>query len=123
MFGYDEKEGVFPLRISEKEYNNYANILLIEKNNKKHYCLIKSMSRLFASQCSKRKSKIYICNYCLQRFGKEEILKDHLEYCSKHKCGKTVFPKKGEILKFKNFERMHGVPFIIYADFECYLEP
>ena len=97
--------------------------MLIERNGKKHYCLIKSMSRLFSSQCSKDSHKIYICNYCLNKFGKEEILKNHLESCRKFRCGKTVFPNKGEILKFKNFERMHGIPFIIYADFECYLKP
>ena len=122
VLGADEKEEIFPLRISNKE-NDHINILLIERNGKKHYCLIKSMSRLFSSQCSKKEHKIYVCNYCLQKFGKEEILKDHLEYCSRFKCGKTVFPVKGETLKFKNFERMHDIPFMVYADFECYLLP
>ena len=55
LFGYEEKE-IFPQRISEKE-NDRVNILLIERNGKKHYCLIKSMSRLFSSQCSKRNIK------------------------------------------------------------------
>ena len=41
----------------------------------------------------------------------------------KHKCGKTVFPDKGEVLEFRNYEKLHDTPFIIYADFECYLEP
>ena len=59
----------------------------------------------------------------MQKFRKEEILKDHLGYCSRFKCGKSVFHKKGEILKFKNYERMHDIPFVIYADFECYLKP
>ena len=35
---------------------------------------------------------------------------------------KTIFPKKGETLKFKNYERMNDVPFIFYTDFECYLK-
>ena len=122
VFDYDEKEEIFPLRISNKE-NDRINILLLERNGKRHYCLIKDMSRLFSSQCSKKKYKIYVCNYCLQKFGKEEILKEHLEYCSKFECGKTVYPKKGETLKFKNYERMHDIPFIVYADFECYLIP
>ena len=45
-----------------------------------------------------------------------------MEHCSKYKCGKTVYPQKGEKLKFKNYEKMHNVPFVIYADFECNLK-
>ena len=123
LFGFDEKEKTYPLRISVKKGENRVNILLIENDGKKHYCLIKSMSRLLTSQNSKRKNKIYLCIYCLQIFGKEKILEEHLEYCSKFKCGKTVYPTKGTKLKFKDYEKMHDVPFIIYADFECYLEP
>ena len=122
VFGYSEKE-IFPLRISENFSGKHINILLIENGGNKHYCFIKNMSRLFSSQVNKHDGKIYICNYCLQHFNKEEILKDHLEYCRKFKCGKTVFLKKGEILKFKNYQKMHDVPFIIFADFECYLKP
>ena len=45
-----------------------------------------------------------------------------MEYCSKYYCGKTVYPNKGEKLKFKNYEKMHDIPFVIYADFECNLK-
>ena len=45
-----------------------------------------------------------------------------MEYCEKLDCVKTVFPEKGEILKFKNYERMHDVPFIIYLDTESNLK-
>ena len=97
--------------------NDYDN-----ENCNKHYCLIKDMSRLFSRQISNRKEKKYICNYCLQHFGNEKIFKNHLEYCEKYKCGKTIYPNNGETLKFKNYEKMHDVPFVIYADFECNLK-
>ena len=32
-------------------------------------------------------------------------------------------PKKGEILYFKNFHKKYPVPFVIYADFECFTKP
>ena len=32
-------------------------------------------------------------------------------------------PKKGTMLEFKNYHRSEKVPFIIYADFECYIKP
>ena len=47
---------------------------------------------------------------------------NHKEYCIKHDCVKTEFPTKGkdDILEFINHGRMHKVPFVIYADFECF---
>ena len=32
-------------------------------------------------------------------------------------------PKKGTMLKFKNYNRLEKVPFIVYADFESYIKP
>ena len=81
------------------------------------------MSRLFSNQVNKHNGKMYICDYCLQYFKHEKTLEGHLEYCKKFKSGKTVYPKKGETLEFKNYERMHNVPFVIYADFESMLKP
>ena len=102
-----------------KNGENYENERIF---GKKYYTLIKSMSRLFSNQVNKNKEKLHICNYCLQHFRNERSLNDHLEYSSKYKCGKTEYPNKGEKLKFKNYEKIHDVPFVIYADWECYLE-
>ena len=32
-------------------------------------------------------------------------------------------PKEGTMLKFKNYDRKERVPFIVYADFECFIKP
>ena len=32
-------------------------------------------------------------------------------------------PKKGTMLEFKNYHRSEKVPFIVYADFECFIKP
>ena len=42
------------------------------------------------------------------------------------KCVKTIFPdgeKIKDFIKFENYQKMHKVPFVIYADFECFLKP
>ena len=122
LFGCEKKE-IFPLRISNEKEGKRVNILLIEYEGNRHFCLIKNMSRLFSAQVSKHDGKIYPCEYCLQSFTNEKTLENHLEYCKNFKCGKTFYPKKGETLKFKNYEKMHDVPFIIYADFESILKP
>ena len=32
-------------------------------------------------------------------------------------------PEEGTMLKFKNYHRSEKVPFVVYADFECFIKP
>ena len=97
--------------------------MLIEKDGVKHYCLVKDISRLLSSQLSKHHGKKYFCDNCLNSFGSQKVLDKHLEYCSKHEAVKTIMPKEGTMLKFKNYLNSEKVPFIVYADFECFIKP
>ena len=126
VLGYEEKK-VYPLRNSNNigRENNII-IMLIEKDGVKHYCLIKnkkSLSRLLSSQTSKHKGKKYFCLRCLNHFGSQKVLDKRLEYCGKHEAVKIKMPDEGKMLKFKNYHRSEKVPFIVYADFECFIKP
>ena len=60
----------------------------------------------------------------LQAFSAEEILKRHIKDCLKiNGKQKIKMPKKGQYIKFKNFERKIKSPFMIYSDFESILVP
>ena len=64
------------------------------------------------------------CGYCLNDFITQEILNRHVKDCFKVNGKKTIkMPKKGEYVKFKNFERKIKSPFMIYVDFESILVP
>ena len=66
----------------------------------------------------------HFCRYCLYAFITEEILKRHIKDCFKiNGKQRIIMPKKGEYVKFKNFERKIKSPFMIYADFESILVP
>ena len=89
-----------------------------------HYCVVKDMSRLVTSQASKKKKKKYVCDFCLNVFGLQKLLKGHTEYCSKHNAVNTVMPEPGRnTLKFKNIQNSVECPIKIYTDFENFLEP
>lgn len=47
----------------------------------------------------------------------------HSEYCQQHDSVKITLPPRGSYLKFKNYNRHMKVPFVIYADFECFTVP
>ena len=114
VFGYNEKDKVYPLRISEHSNRFYKiKLLLIEKGGVSHYCLIENLSRLVSSQISKHRGKTFLCERCLNPFPNEKSLNNkHEQYCSKNECVKIVMPEKGTILKFKNYRSSERVPFI-----------
>ena len=116
VFGY-EKE-VYPLRISKTDYSHHVNLLLISQGEKKHYCLIKSMSRLLSSQVSKKEKEKFFCPRCLNYFGRQDLLDKHLELCRNSEVVRIKMPEEGTFLHFKSQHKTMDIPFVIYADFE-----
>ena len=119
VFGY-EKGQQFPIHISKEEFENQMNFLLITKNEKKHYVLIKNFNSFLYNQ-SKHRERKHFCMHCLQCFSSKRILANHVKKCLTINGNQAInMPKKGEnILKFNNFHKQLPVPFIIYADFEA----
>ena len=125
VFGYNEKDKVFPLRISEYSNRFYKiKLLLVEKEGVSHYCLIENLSRLVSLQISKHNGKSFLCDNCLNPFPTEESLNKHKEYCSANEYVKAEMPKKGidDILWFINYLKEEKVPFMIYADIESLIK-
>ena len=64
------------------------------------------------------------CHYCLQAFSTEKILKCHIkDYLKINGKQKIIMTKKGEYVKFKNYERKIKSLFLICADFASVLVP
>ena len=74
VFGVDDKESIYPLYSSNKICDKTCNLLLIEN----HYVWIKDFNKLMNTQ-SKYGHKLLFCDYCLQTFTSENILKNHTE--------------------------------------------
>ena len=119
VFGY-EKGQPFPIHISKEEFEDQMNLLLITKDEKKHYVLIKDLNTFMYNQ-SKHKNRKHFCMFCLQCFSSERVLGKHKSNCLTINGKQAInMPKKGEnILKFNNFHKQLPVPFIICADFEA----
>ena len=146
-----------PLRISGAKRDHNINLLLIEpqsnpdqmseqslvrntdqnlvrsteEEGKKHYCLIKNMSRLLSSQTTKHNGALVFCLRCLSHFPNNEKLEVHEEYCSRKKAVKIIMPEikvkdtdfvMPQIKCFKNLNRFMKLPFVVYADFKAFLE-
>ena len=122
VFGYENKS-TFPVFISDTQTENPLNLLLISKDDKRHYIYIKDFNR-FMYKKTKHNCKKHFCIYCLQCFSTEAILNNHLENCLIiNKKQNIVMPKFGSKIYFKNYYKMIKSPFVIYCDFESILEP
>ena len=121
VFGHEES--VYPLMVGKYEDREAIDLLLIYDEERKHYCLIKSMSRLLSSQSSTDEHALHYCRRCLNHFATQENLATHKECCSANEAVKIEMPEEGTTLSFKNDNRSMRVPFIVYADFESFIKP
>ena len=119
VFGYENGQP-FPIHISKETFEDQMNLLLITKDEKNYYVLIKDFNAFMYNQ-SKHKERKHFCMYCLQCFSSERILANHVNNCLTINGAQAInMPKQGEnILKFNNFHKQLPVPFVIYADFEA----
>ena len=124
VFSVDNK-CFYPLHIGAGDPQKSIDLFLYGEYGKFHYSLIKNFSRLFRSQVTSRTNDTSsICKRCFSFFTKEELLQKHIHYCSREKSVFVKMPKKQHsILKFKNFEKEFYIPFVAYADFECFTKP
>ena len=99
-------------------------LFLYEEDGKYHYSLINHFSRLFRSQITSRTNgQIYICKRCLTHFSKEELFQKHISYCSTNETVAVKMPPRNTKLKFQNYYKQLPIPFVVYADFECFTKP
>ena len=125
VLGYNEEEKVYPLKVSKYTGCKHDIVLLLIKDGENsHYCLVKNISALFASQINNNhKGTRYYCLNCFNGFKSPDSLDKHKEYCYNNECVKISMPPPNTFLRFKNFRYSEKAPFAIYADFESFIKP
>ncbi|CAB4011854.1 hypothetical protein AC249_AIPGENE9596, partial [Paramuricea clavata] len=114
----------FPRYTSKFDYKDHMELLLMEDNEgNTHYVLVRDISMLLSS-LSKTQHKRFYCLSCLNGFNSQERLDKHSGTCREvNGTQKTMMPKRGSKVVFKNHKRQLPVQFVIYADFESLLIP
>ena len=123
VFSVNENNKIYPLRLNEKDCRKTIDLFLFSKGEKQHYSLIKNFSRLTRSQITSDRRKIHICKKCLSHFTKKDLFEKHLFYCEQNETVAIKMSVKNTILNFKNYFKKLPIPFVIYADFECFTKP
>ena len=103
-----------------KNAKHHTNLLMIEEEDNRHYVLIKDLSKLIGCQYNKHNEKKHICPHCLRGYTTKATLESHITNgCLAVEGQQIKMPKKGDQIRFKNYERKFKAPFVMYADFEC----
>ena len=111
---------------TKSKYNdrkNIVNLLLIVNGEKRHYTVIKSLTRLLGDNSSKHGHKQYFCQNCLQGFHSEESRDNHFQYCKDNEVVSIQMPEEDLFMVFHNGQNQFKVLFSMYADFEAILRP
>ena len=124
VFSVNENKKFYPLRMANKDTKKTIDLFYYEEDGKSHYPLIKNFSRLFRSQITTRTNEpINNCKRCFTHFTKKELLEKHSQYCSTKDLSVVKMPARNTFLQFQNFNKQFPIPFVIYADFECFTKP
>ena len=124
VFSVDDNNKIYPLRLNQKDCQKSIDLFLYSKDENMHYSLINNFSRLTRSQITSHStSKFHVCKKCLTHFTKKELFEKHIIYCSLNETVAVKMPTKNTILNFKNHLKKLPIPFVVYADFECFTKP
>ena len=124
VFSVNDKKTIYPLRMADRDCKKTIDLFLFEEDDKSHYSLIKNFSRLIRSQITSRTDEpIQICKRCFSHYTKPELLEKHIKYCSNNATSVVEIPKPNTKLYFKNYHKQLPIPFVVYADFECFTKP
>ena len=123
VFSINDNNKIYLLRLNQKDAKKSIDLFLFSKDENQHYSLIKNFSRLARSQITSDRRKIHICKKCLTHFTKKYLFKKHSRYCSKNETVAVKMPTKNTILNFQNYFKKLPIPFVVYADFECFKIP
>ncbi|XP_015608407.2 uncharacterized protein LOC107274135, partial [Cephus cinctus] len=117
------KEAIHLLMLETKIYSNGDDVDM-EDGSVYHFAWIRNLSRLLKSQITKRKGYTKLCDRCLCHFTTVNSFEKHRLDCANiNKCRVILPDEKDKIMKFKNYKYKEPVPFAVYADIECILEP
>ncbi|XP_077282637.1 uncharacterized protein LOC143908751 [Temnothorax americanus] len=128
-YGRGADNAVVPLRLTDDKRDRHVNLLYLRDTlrgvvNGNHFAWIKNLSRLVNSQLTVSRCAKHVCDRCLHYFYTREKLAAHSVDCGRMNDCAIVLPNEDDKwLSFDNHDRKERLPFVVYADMECLLEP
>ena len=117
VFGFENNE-IVPLKLTKLKLQRHVNLMLLTNGDGQHYSVITNLDRLLASR-NLHRGRTHFCNYCLHGFSNEQLLEQHIPYCSIHMPTRVLLPtERNKILEFKDYSKTLSIPYVIYCNFQ-----
>ncbi|XP_024883502.1 uncharacterized protein LOC112462123, partial [Temnothorax curvispinosus] len=122
-----DHNAIVPLRLTDDKRDRHVNLLYLRDTlrgvNRGHFAWIKNLSRLVNSQLTAKRYAKHVCDRCLHYFYTRDKLVAHSVDCGRMNDYAVVLPNESDKwLSFDNYVRKERLPFVMYADLECFLE-
>ena len=100
-----------------------VNILAIDSylNQPAHYLPVVNINRLIYDRSVREHATLH-CERCLQPFVNQTLLDRHRNACYQG-VPETLVPSQHSTHKFTNFSNRQKLPYVVYADMECMIDP
>ena len=110
VFGYEDKQP-FPIYVSKEKFEDHVELLLLTKDENKHYVLIKDFNKFMFNQ-TKHEHRKHFCTYCLQCFSSERVLNNHKDNCIQVNGTQAIqMPEKGKkYIKVRKLQKTTTCP-------------
>ncbi|CAH0384795.1 unnamed protein product [Bemisia tabaci] len=119
------KYTVYPIKVADPEREDHTDLfcLFSPVPLSHHYCWISNFEQLVRKQLTKNANRINICKKCFTHENSMEQLSQHRVLCSQVSKDAYLPSFSNErYLKFENHHKEIKHNYVIYADFEAYLE-
>ena len=125
VFSVSDNNTFYPIRMTEKDVREQLIYFSIKRmENPTVNSFISSFNRLFRTQITQSKNgEVNICKKYFSHFTKQELFEKHIAYCSTNETVAVKMPSRNTTLKFQNQYKQLPIPFVVYADFECFTKP
>ena len=97
-------------------------LLMITDGEKWHYLVVKNLPGLIRGVTSSHHGDFYSLN-CFRSYRMRNKFEAHKKICENHNyCHVETPTKDNNIIKYNQGEKSIKLPFVVYADLECFLE-
>ena len=98
---------VFPIYLSDQNFDNSMDFLLVIYGDKSHYVYIKDFDRFMFHKTENKNNK-YFCKSCLQCFSSKNVLTEHKKVCLSINGAQYVRLEIGTT-EFKNYTNTSSI--------------
>ena len=89
----DETFTIMPLKVTKYfERQHHVDMLLLAKDDKRHYILIKNLAGLFNDK-SNHTAHCFPCRYCFRRCSSAAVLEKHIKDCKRQPPTSRAIPE------------------------------